>query len=361
MPGTGRLLALLTILCPLLIALPAQGQSITETRLTIGTKEAPPFAMKGEDGTWRGISIELWRAVAEELGLSYEFEERTLEGLLDGVADGSLDAAIAAITITPEREETIDFSHPFFTTGLGIAVPKGGGAAWWAVLRQAFSIEFLQVVASLALVLLVAGLLLWLFERRRNADQFESGIRGVGSAFWWSAVTMTTVGYGDKAPVTLGGRIVALVWMFTAVIIISSFTASIASSLTVNQLGGMVEGLEDLPTVRTGAAGPSTATAFLTEAGISFRAYDTPEAGLADLASGRVEAFVYDVPILQYIARSKFQGEIDVLSETLDRQDYGVALPFDSPLREPVNLAILRYIGTPAWDNLRTRYLGRDN
>ncbi|MGO2102628.1 MAG: ion channel [Psychroflexus halocasei] len=44
---------------------------------------------------------------------------------------------------------------------------------------------------------------------------------------------MTTVGYGDKSPLSLGGRIVGLIWMFMAVIILSSLTAGIASALTV--------------------------------------------------------------------------------------------------------------------------------
>ena len=93
-------------------------------------------------------------------------------------------------------------------------------------------------LVALALVLMVAGFCIWLFERRQNAAQFGEGsvARGLGDGFWWSAVTMTTVGYGDKAPKTFGGRVVALIWMFVSLIIIASFTASIAASLTANRL-----------------------------------------------------------------------------------------------------------------------------
>ncbi|MBV8227648.1 MAG: transporter substrate-binding domain-containing protein, partial [Verrucomicrobia bacterium] len=72
--------------------------------LIIGTKVAPPFAMKGEDGTWRGISIDLWRHVADQIHLRYRFQETTLKGLTDGVATGSLDAAVAAVTVTGPRQ-----------------------------------------------------------------------------------------------------------------------------------------------------------------------------------------------------------------------------------------------------------------
>ena len=66
----------------------------TDSReLVVGTKSAPPFSMKGEDGAWRGISIDLWKRIAEQMHLRYRFQETTLEGLTDGVADGSLDFA----------------------------------------------------------------------------------------------------------------------------------------------------------------------------------------------------------------------------------------------------------------------------
>jgi hypothetical protein len=204
------------------------------TTLLIGTKEAPPFVIKQPDGNWAGISIELWRDIASKLDLAYEFHERDLKGLIEGVEDGSLHLAIAALTITPEREARLDFSHTYLSTGLGIAVPSQARGSWPAVAAHFFSIEFLTVLGVLILVLLGIGLLVWLFERRGNPDQFGGpAAQGIGSGFWWSAVTMTTVGYGDKAPVTVGGRIVALVWMFVAIIIISGFTATITSSLRV--------------------------------------------------------------------------------------------------------------------------------
>ncbi len=75
-------------------------------------KVAPPFAMKAEDGTWRGISIDLWRRIADQMHLRYRFQETTLKGLTDGVAEGSLDAAVAALTVTSPRQRIVDFTQP---------------------------------------------------------------------------------------------------------------------------------------------------------------------------------------------------------------------------------------------------------
>lgn len=327
--------------------------------LVIGTKHAPPFAIRSPDGTWSGLSIELWREIAEELQVPYELREADLEGLLAGLADGSFDVVAAALTVTSEREARIDFSHPFQSSGLGIAVAAGGGSGWVTVLRRVFSIELLQVVGALLLVLLAAGVLVWLFERRRNPEQFGGqGARGIGAAFWWSAVTMTTVGYGDKAPVTVGGRIVGVLWMFAGVILISSFTAAITSSLTVAQLEAPVQGPEDLPDARVGTVPGSTSAAYLQRRGIPGRPFPAVEQALAALAAGEVDAVVYDAPILLYLARHGREKGLRVLPETFERQDYALGLPSGSPFREPLNRALLSRISRPAWRQVEERYLG---
>ncbi len=119
----------------------AEGQvsSPGERKLVVGTKEAPPFALKNADGTWSGISIELWKAIADELQLEYEFREFDLKGLLEGVRNKSLDAAVAALTITTEREKSFDFTHSFYTTGFGIAVAPQGMRRWLGILKGLLS------------------------------------------------------------------------------------------------------------------------------------------------------------------------------------------------------------------------------
>ena len=74
-------------------------------RLDVATKSAPPFSVKQADGTWTGISIELWRDVAEDLGVEFELHETDLDGMLAGVAAGKYDAGVAAITVQMAQTE----------------------------------------------------------------------------------------------------------------------------------------------------------------------------------------------------------------------------------------------------------------
>ena len=128
--------------------------------LIIGTKVAPPFAMKAEDGTWRGISIDLWRHVADQIHLRYRFQETTLKGLTDGLAAGSLDVAVAALTVTGPRQRIIDFTQPFYSSGLGIAVATDAGISWWPIIRNVFSVGFFRAAAVLVAASLSIGVIL---------------------------------------------------------------------------------------------------------------------------------------------------------------------------------------------------------
>ncbi|MDX1585011.1 MAG: transporter substrate-binding domain-containing protein, partial [Thermoanaerobaculia bacterium] len=146
----------------LIVAPGASAQSETpapvpgDETLVVGTKEAVPFAIRGEDGSWSGISIDLLDLVMTELGWDYELRPESLDELLDDVSSGELDMAISAITITPEREVDHDFSHGYFSSGLGIAVSAEGGG-WQGFIRRLFSAQLTGAIGLTVLFLLLVG------------------------------------------------------------------------------------------------------------------------------------------------------------------------------------------------------------
>jgi len=356
-PRRFRTLACLTLACTAFA--PVASAAIQDSSpLIVATKEAAPFSFRGESGSWQGISIELWKSVASRLGLDYEFREASLEDLIGGLTDGRFDASVAALTVTAEREARIDFTHAFHPSGLGIAVPVEDSVGLFAAARRLLSARFFQAVGTLLLILFLGGAVLWLLERKKNAEQFGgTTARGLGAAFWWSAVTMTTVGYGDKAPVTTGGRLVAVVWMFASVIMISGLTATIASTLTVSQLESSVSGPDDLDSVgRVGCVSGSTGESYLRDHGLARAAYPNAKEAMEALAQGKVGAFVYDAPILRYLAHN--DERVTTLPVTFERQDYALALPLGSALRKPVNAALLEITSDDGWHLVLDRYLG---
>lgn len=337
---------------------PAAGEAAEE--VVVGIRVVPPFVIDLGDGAYAGLTVDLWEHLASELGIEYRFEERDIDGLLEGLESGGLFASAAALTITSDREARVDFTHPFLVTGLGIAVADQGRGLGQAMLVF-LSRDFLWVVLLLGLLLLFWGALVWAFERKKNHEEFGgSPAKGIGSGFWWAAVTMTTVGYGDKAPKTVGGRAVGFAWMFVAIIVISFFTAAIASSLTVNRLDGRVQGAQDLPFARVGGLEGAASMTYLADEGIRAAGYPTIAEGLEAVANNEIDAFVHDAPILRYTTQETFRGDVRVLPDVFQEQYYGIALPLDSQHRNVLNQALLDYLAGDAWGRHLRRYLGSD-
>jgi len=332
----------------------------TEKILLVGTKEAPPFSFKNNNGEWKGIAIELWENIALEMNLKYTYTELPLKELLDGLTYNKLDATVSALTLTTEREKLFDFTHPFYNTGLGIAVQSEKSSVWKAVLKEFLTTEFLEIIGALIGGLIIISIIIWLFERKKNRAEFGGTTKeGISSAIWWSVVTMTAVGYGDKVPKTLGGRLFSIIWMFIGIILISTFIATITSVLTVSQLEFSIKGPEDLNSNRIGTIKYTTSEIYMQSNRIVYIAYDSVEEGLEALNNGKINALVYDAPLLQYIINKEYKGEIEMIPNTFLRQDYGIALPQGSLFREPINRLLLKNIHEEQWQDLLYKYLGK--
>ncbi|MEE9122731.1 MAG: transporter substrate-binding domain-containing protein [Syntrophobacteria bacterium] len=340
----------------------AQGDKAVPDKLLVAVVDAPPFYMKTTDGRWEGLSIELWQAVAQELGVEFELREYSFGQELDAVTRGEVDV-ILALAVTEQREIIMDLSHPFLRSGSAIAVLPGGATehSWLRFAEHLVSLNLLPVIGLLILLSLTAGTIVWLFEARQNPEMFGGGtVRGVGHGIWWAIVTLTTVGYGDKAPKTFGGRMVALIWMLASIILIASFTAAITASFTVGELKGKVRGLSDLPGVRVGSLTQSESFDFLAKRGIAVLPFENSRDGLQAIVDKKIDAFVFNESVLKHLVRTEFPDRVHVLAGTFDHYYASMAVPSGSPLREPLNRALLKIITKDDWLRLVEFYLGPD-
>jgi polar amino acid transport system substrate-binding protein len=329
-------------------------------RLVVGTMHAPPFASHTDDGQWSGLSVELLQQIAGTLGVEVEWREYDydLQGLLSAVEQRHVDAAIAALPMTSTYEESVDFSYAYFRTGQGIAVLRKPPQPLLAILHGLFSWRFLLGVASLVGLLFGMGTMIWLLERRRNPHHFRpKPVQGVTDGIWWAAVTMTTVGYGDKTPMTWAGRLMSLLWMFGSIFFITFFAAALASSFTVVRLQQSVNGPEDLPWARVAVVAGTRGEELLAAHGLQPRAYPFIIQACKALLRGEIEAVVYNKAILDYMIKDYGWKELAVLPHTLLVEDYAVVLPTGSELRELMNRALLQALYSPAWKTLLQRYV----
>jgi len=93
--------------------------------LTVGSDiPYPPFE-QGKPGEYTGFDIELMEAIAEKIGRTAEFQDTSFETIFRDVAQGKFEAVISAATITPEREQAVDFSNPYYLSEQAVLVKEG--------------------------------------------------------------------------------------------------------------------------------------------------------------------------------------------------------------------------------------------
>ena len=83
----------------------------------------PPFEYKDGD-TYKGIDIDLIKAIAKDQGFKIKFEAMDFSGIIPALQANQLDVAIAGMSITPERKKVVTFSDPYFKAGLILVVKE---------------------------------------------------------------------------------------------------------------------------------------------------------------------------------------------------------------------------------------------
>jgi polar amino acid transport system substrate-binding protein len=327
--------------------------------LVIGYYPSAPFVIEGANGL-EGISVWLWNEIEKEVDKPFIYKKLTLDEVVKGISSTEIDMTINPLTITSERSEIMDFSAPYYISNSSIMVPSVSSfEKGLQFITSFFSLNFLRAIGALFLVVFIFGFIAWLFERKANKDEFGTGLKGLGSGIWWSAVTMTTVGYGDKSPKTPGGRVVGLVWMFAAIIIISGFTASIASSLTVNQLSWNQSSIDAFKEKNIAVIEKSATESFLE---LRFYKKLKPYKSLLEcrdaLANGNVAAVSHDEPQLKYIAQSDTLGLFEILPVSYNSQLYAFGFSEDVPesLKEVISNELLKVTESTDWKVLLSEF-----
>ncbi len=332
--------------------------------VTVATKALDPFVIvDGADGSeLRGYSIDVWEEVATRLGLETTWVvEETVGDILDRARDGEVDAAIAGISMTAERETFVDFSHPYYDSGLQVAIrPDANQSTFRTVIGVATSRTVLSLVGFLVLATTAVAHAVWWTERRHN-EEFPMGYReGIAEALWWSTVSMVTGGEAVKDIRRPLSRILAVVWMVIGLFLFAFVTAQAASTITLNSLQSDIDGVEDLAGRDVVTVEGTVAESYLRDENLTTATVPDVDAALAAVAEGRYEAVVYDAPVLAYRANTDFSGQVELAGTTFAPDPYGIAFEPGSELREAVNAVLLAMARDGTLEELNQKWLGVD-
>lgn len=338
----------------------AQSQSgtqiISDEPLVFGTVHRPPFAYTDGDQI-TGFSIELMRAIADELGRDIVFEPNDrFSGMLINVRSGNVDGAIANISITAERERTMDFSQPIFGGGIQFLLPKEVSAT-----GQVFSLLNRDVVTAAIVgivVLFAVGLLMWVFERKHQPYFDRPARQALFPSFWWALNLVVNGGFEERMPRSPLGQLLSVILVISSLFIVSAFVATITASVTLTALQSNVQTIRDLETRVVGTIAGSTSADFLDRNEIDFQGYGDPASMLEAFERDDINTVVFDGPILAYYAQTEGAGISRLLDKVYRPENYGIVLPSGSALKEDIDQVLLELREDGTYDEILRKWFG---
>ncbi|XP_031106648.1 glutamate receptor 3.2-like [Ipomoea triloba] len=275
------------------------------------------------------------------------------------ITSNAFDAVVGDIAIVTNRTKIVDFTQPYIESGLVVVVPisKPKSSAW-AFLRP-FTPLMWGVTAAF---FLFVGAVVWILEHRTN-DEFRGPPKQQFITILWFSFSTMFFAHRENTVSTLG-RMVLIIWLFVVLILTSSYTASLTSILTVQQLSSPIRGLESLAISgeRIGFQVGSFAESYLKEeiniAKSRLVALGSPEEYADALQNGSVAAVIDERPYID-VFLSKYCGMFQIVGQEFTRSGWGFAFPRDSPLAIDMSTAILALSENGELETLRERWVYR--
>lgn len=331
------------------------------TTFRVAIKPAKPFAFE-EGGQWKGYSVEVWNAVAAKNNWRFEWvPTETVPQALTAVQEGKVDVAVGALSVTEEREKVLDFSHPFFESGLQIVSNTTSAGTIFQALNGLMSVQVLGGLSFLVICLVLVSWLLWRLERNNNEENFPKPAgAGLKESLWWSTNILIAGGCENISPTGTAGRLVAVLWMLGGIAFTSYITAVFTSTLTVQRLGAEVHGLQDLQGQIVATLDGSSSDQYLSKKGVPVEGHESLDSAMASLLDRNAKAVVYDAPMLRYWLNThpKEAQKVTLAGDKFARQHYAFALKVGSDKRKPINEALLEIRSEGGLDEINQRWFG---
>lgn len=287
------------------------------------------------------------------------------------VESGLLDMAVGSLSVSQERLQRVDMSHPYHEFGISMVARKVQGRTDFFQFATPFTGE---LWSALLIASLVTAVLLWMFESEHNEELSTLASDHADSSLDASQKKMSAdpkVEYATSrstrtvqeiltslylsftiavqaqhiAPVTWSGRLVSLGFVFTMMILVSSYTANLASFLTNQDFTNPIQGIHSIGSAleisRIGVVAHDEVSDYFSRV-VGRGALEV--AGVDDLVralkDGLVDAIIYDAPLMRYLVNN-IHCDLEVVGGEFFALGYSFALKKNSSLTEKITFAML--------------------
>uniref|UniRef100_A0A8C3Y728 Glutamate receptor ionotropic, NMDA 2C n=1 Tax=Catharus ustulatus TaxID=91951 RepID=A0A8C3Y728_CATUS len=338
----------------------------------------------------KGFCIDILKRLARALGFTYDLylvtngkHGKKIDGVWNGMVGEVFyrraDMAIGSLTINEERSEIIDFSVPFVETGISVMVSRSNGTVSPSAFLEPYSPAVW--VMMFVMCLTVVAVTVFIFEyfspvgyNRSLASGAGGSTFTIGKSIWllWALVFNNSVPVENPKGTT--SKIMVLVWAFFAVIFLASYTANLAAFMIQEEYVDTVSGLSDrkfqrpqeqYPPLKFGTVPNGSTEKNIRSNYPAMHSYMVRynqrgvEDALQHLKTGKLDAFIYDAAVLNYMARKEEGCKLVTIGsgKVFASTGYGIALQRGSRWKRPVDLALLQLLGDDEIEMLERLWL----
>ncbi|XP_028819506.1 glutamate receptor ionotropic, NMDA 2D [Denticeps clupeoides] len=340
----------------------------------------------------KGFCIDVLKRLAKIVGFTYDLylvtngrHGKNIDGEWNGmvgeVVSRRADMAIGSLTINEERSEVVEFSVPFVETGISVMVSRSNGTVSPSAFLEPYSPAVW--VMMFVMCLSVVAVTVFIFEffspvgynRSLQTGKKAGGSKfTIGKSIWllWALVFNNSVPVENPRGTT--SKIMVLVWAFFAVIFLASYTANLAAFMIQEEYIDTVSGLSDkkfqqpteqYPPLRFGTVPNGSTEENIRSNYPNMHQYMIRnnqrgvEEAIDNLKTGKLDAFIYDAAVLNYMARKDEGCKVMTIGsgKVFATTGYGIALHKNSRWKRPLDLALLQLVGDDEIDMLERLWL----
>ncbi|XP_043945012.1 glutamate receptor ionotropic, NMDA 2A [Protopterus annectens] len=340
----------------------------------------------------KGFCIDILKKLARTVKFTYDLYlvtngkhgkkiNNVWNGMIGEVVYKRAAMAVGSLTINEERSEVVDFSVPFVETGISVMVSRSNGTVSPSAFLEPFSASVW--VMMFVMLLIVSAVAVFVFEYFSPVGYNRCLAKGkaphgpsftIGKAIWllWGLVFNNSVPVQNPKGTT--SKIMVSVWAFFAVIFLASYTANLAAFMIQEEFVDQVTGLSDKKFQRPYDYSPpfrfGTVPNGSTERNIRNNYPDMHQYmvkynqkgvldALVSLKSGKLDAFIYDAAVLNYMAGRDEGCKLVTIGSgyIFATTGYGIALQKGSPWKRQIDLALLQFVGDGEMEELEAQWL----
>ncbi|CUT99119.1 Glutamate receptor ionotropic kainate 2 [Echinococcus multilocularis] len=340
---------------------------------------------------WEGYCVDLLNLISQDVGFNYTIDitmdhygsrhvnesgEVYYNGIVGVVHRGEADMAVAALTITYEREQVLDFSTPFMTLGGSLLFmrPKTQKPSIFSFLQPLSPTVWAYVITTYIVVsvglFLVARLSPYEWQNPHPCEAFSEEKENqftVLSSFWFFITPLLNQGT-EMAPHTISTRLLTGIWWFFALILISTYTANLAAFLTVDTTELPIESVEDLVAqtkIKYGTLQSGSSHDFFKYSRIPvfqrmWEFMSKNDVFVQNTEEGIERVLKGDYVFVLESSWNEFYNKRDCrlmqIGRQLDSKGYGIGLQQGSPYRDPISESILKLQKAQTLDQLKRKW-----